>query len=588
MPFTRSSARDGAPAAWQSRVPAASDIDVFARVTGDQSNAAGKLVPAHGASLGADFVELWVNGSSRGRAAHPGWADNTGAWSATLPLDAGAQTLHARAAHPSGAYTATAASTFGVAVPLAAVTTVYDADGNVTSRSFADGRTQTLTWDAFGQLVKVAERDSAQNGHDWSAAYDAFGRRLRTVHQPVVAGAASGSATTILSLYDPAAEFLEIAVVVDGVPAWKVHGPDLDGTYGGWNGTGGLEAVLTPHPKDIGAWLVRAAASDGFGNIVAVVSGQGPSQKAEWLPTRVGGYGPLPNHRAQPLTSADHLVETLAWRTRRIDPTGFYWLGARYYEPTAGRFLSPDPFGHASDMSLYAFAHGDPVNSFDPDGRLATRNGINPYHGQWRDGFGVDLWGNFYGVAEGFGPPSGLTARLLEGGQLRDNRGDIADAYGRWQGAVDADAFGQRMVTFGAYLLVRAEGDFGPAGSLGLIGAVGPSPGRGNVALKLGSFSIRDWNGYPASIPKPAGPFRLLGGAEYNAARAEANAANRALHAADESLGGWQIHEVKPVKFSGSPTDIGNKIPLPAGAHSEVTNWWNTLMRDLTRNPGGG
>ncbi len=253
-----------------------------------------------------------------------------------------------------------------------------------------------------------------------------------------------------------------------------------------------------------------------------------------------------------------------------------------------GNFLSPDPFGHASDMSLYAFAHGDPVNSFDPDGRLATRNGINPYHGQWRDGFGVDLWGNFYGVAEGFGPPSGLTARLLEGGQLRDNRGDIADAYGRWQGAVDADAFGQRMVTFGAYLLVRAEGDFGPAGSLGLIGAVGPSPGRGNVALKLGSFSIRDWNGYPASIPKPAGPFRLLGGAEYNAARAEANAANRALHAADESLGGWQIHEVKPVKFSGSPTDIGNKIPLPAGAHSEVTNWWNTLMRDLTRNPGGG
>jgi hypothetical protein len=32
-------------------------------------------------------------------------------------------------------------------------------------------------------------------------------------------------------------------------------------------------------------------------------------------------------------------------------------------------FLSPDPLGHASDMSLYGFANGDPVNYFDPDGR---------------------------------------------------------------------------------------------------------------------------------------------------------------------------------------------------------------------------
>ena len=43
--------------------------------------------------------------------------------------------------------------------------------------------------------------------------------------------------------------------------------------------------------------------------------------------------------------------------------------GARYYEPTSGRFLSLDPMGHAASMSLYDFANGDPVNRFDPDGR---------------------------------------------------------------------------------------------------------------------------------------------------------------------------------------------------------------------------
>ena len=106
-----------------------------------------------------------------------------------------------------------------------------------------------------------------------------------------------------------------------------------------------------------------------------------------------------------------------------------------------------------------------------------------------------------------------------------------------------------------------------------------------SAAVKEGSFSISSWKGYPDSIPKPTGPFRLLEGAEYDAARAQANAANRAMHAADESLGGWQLHEIQPVKFGGSPTDIANKMPLPAGAHSEVTNWWNALQRSLEGPP---
>ncbi len=367
----------GAPSAWQSVVPTAADVNAFARVTGDASNAAGKAVPSAGISLGADYVELRVNGSARGRAAHPGWADATGAWSALLTLDAGPQTLEARATHPSGRSTATATSDFTVSVPLVAVTSVYDAEGNVTSRTFP-GRVQTLTWDAFNRLVHVAERDADQNGYDWSALYDGLGRRLSTTHQPILAGAASGPATTLVSLYDPQHEFLEIAVLVDGAPAWKVHGPDVDGRYGGWNGTGGLEAVLTPDLESAaGGFRVKTVVCDAFGHLVATVSGHGAQQRAEWLATRVGGYGPLPNHRAEILTSPLRLAESSAWRTRRLDPTGFYWLGARYYETHSGRFLSPDPYGHSSDMSLYAFANGDPVNRFDPDGRTPMPETLN-------------------------------------------------------------------------------------------------------------------------------------------------------------------------------------------------------------------
>jgi hypothetical protein len=60
-----------------------------------------------------------------------------------------------------------------------------------------------------------------------------------------------------------------------------------------------------------------------------------------------------------------------------MDPTGFYYLGARYYEPTSGRFLSADPMGQAASPSLYDFAGGDPVNFFDPTGRIFG-TGLSP------------------------------------------------------------------------------------------------------------------------------------------------------------------------------------------------------------------
>ncbi len=45
-------------------------------------------------------------------------------------------------------------------------------------------------------------------------------------------------------------------------------------------------------------------------------------------------------------------------------------MGARYYDPRSGRFLSPDPVGHPLCLDLYAYAGGDAINYFDPDGRF--------------------------------------------------------------------------------------------------------------------------------------------------------------------------------------------------------------------------
>jgi RHS repeat-associated protein len=242
--------------------------------------------------------------------------------------------------------------------------------GNLTDRTFGNGTSQTLSWDGLGRLVSVIQRDSANNGYNWTATYDALGRRLRTTHTPVTANVAYPLQTlTIGSLYDPQVEFQELAVTLNpdlrnGTGAqrtWKVFGPDGDGRYGGMLGVGGLEATIRESDGQS-----TTVINDVFGNVVGTVSGT----NGLWNPARVSSYGPEPGYQALTLSASVPLVETLVWRTRRIDPTGYYWLGARYYDPVGGRMLSPDPLGHAASMSLYDLCNGDPLNRFDADGRL--------------------------------------------------------------------------------------------------------------------------------------------------------------------------------------------------------------------------
>jgi len=52
---------------------------------------------------------------------------------------------------------------------------------------------------------------------------------------------------------------------------------------------------------------------------------------------------------------------------------GLYYLRARYYNPTTGRFMSRDPesgkLWDPKSLHKYLYADGDPVNGIDPSGR---------------------------------------------------------------------------------------------------------------------------------------------------------------------------------------------------------------------------
>ena len=51
-----------------------------------------------------------------------------------------------------------------------------------------------------------------------------------------------------------------------------------------------------------------------------------------------------------------------------FDEIGLYYMRARWYDPSLGRFISEDPIGLEGGINNYAFAGGDPVNGADPTG----------------------------------------------------------------------------------------------------------------------------------------------------------------------------------------------------------------------------
>lgn len=60
------------------------------------------------------------------------------------------------------------------------------------------------------------------------------------------------------------------------------------------------------------------------------------------------------------------------WRysSKRTDETGLVYYGRRYYNPSFGRWLTPDPAGFTDGMNLYAFVQNDPLIHWDEYGLL--------------------------------------------------------------------------------------------------------------------------------------------------------------------------------------------------------------------------
>ncbi len=203
---------------------------------------------------------------------------------------------------------------------------VYDAYGNLTN----DGTT-TYTYDAANRLISVVK-----GGVTTSYTYNGDGNRIsQTV-----------GATTTTYVIDTATPLTMVLSETTGsATTYYWQGLDTlaqsDGTntkYFEYDGLGSVRQLIDPS-----ASVLLAQTFDPYGN----------------------GF-----------SKAGTATTDLGFAGEQTDSNGFVFLRARYYNPSAGRFLNTDP--SRREQNPYLYSAGNPINYVDPSGNDKDPN--NPWH----------------------------------------------------------------------------------------------------------------------------------------------------------------------------------------------------------------
>ncbi len=232
---------------------------------------------------------------------------------------------------------------------------VYDGENRLISIT-APGLTDTLAYDPTGRLNQITTNGAVTNfiwdGDDLAVEYDGSGNVLRRY----INGTGANN------------------------PLLWFEGPYMDQNH--------QKDLITDHQGSVIGY------TDQTGSIAG---GATYTYDAYGSPATGGWGGPRFRYTGQ----------------IALPEAQLYYYHARFYDPVAERFLQTDPVGYDSDMNLYAYVRGDPVDRTDPTGMIVPGNiGSNPNAGAEAV---ADILEGIGNVAEviGYGLPEGPGAAGL-------------------------------------------------------------------------------------------------------------------------------------------------------------------------------
>lgn len=204
-------------------------------------------------------------------------------------------------------------------------TVAYDLNGNLTTKTAANGAITNYTWDARNRLTGITAPNLTAGFR-----YDSLGRRIeKTVN-----------GDSVQYLYDGQQAIAEIRG--SAISATLLTGLAIDEAIARYTSQG--ERMLLTDA--LGSVLVSAK-EDGS---VATAYGYSPYGETQVMGTEEGN--------------------ATQYTGRENDGTGVFYYRARYYDAVLKQWLSEDPIGIAGGANVYGYVNGNPVSLTDPSGNV--------------------------------------------------------------------------------------------------------------------------------------------------------------------------------------------------------------------------
>ena len=291
--------------------------------------------PANGTvAYGYDPLGQLTGSTLSGTTTAYGWDTTTNRTSVQVGGGTAATTAYDAANRPTAGATPTASY-------------ASDADGRLTARP-----NQTMTWDHLGRLTAV--KDAAGTTTLAAYTYDPLDR-LRTVDYP----GGNRIRFRYTGLTTSAAQWLD-----------DVAGTVTRSIGNGWGG----ERLMD--------WTGTSSNRRFYGT--------NAHHDVTWLADSTGAvsqslrYDPWGTPRSTVPQDYSPFRFQGSWYDATVD---LAWVVTRWYAPSLGRFVSEDTLlgepREPDSRHLYAYAAGEPVGAWDPDGQR-TRPGQGPFYWYWR------------------------------------------------------------------------------------------------------------------------------------------------------------------------------------------------------------